>query len=384
MISKAMKKTATILACILAVPGCRSKQAKSCAELDAVVSQDSIFISHQWHDDGFLFGRPAESQLAQWKELCGGDFHCGSLIVEEYGSPERALAILDFHEFLDSADNDIDEKTDFILWRLSEYMPIFQSQPDEYTRFSKLDIQIDRLLNYAPATQMLLNDRSYYNHLLAETRAKIMYRRLLKHIEGSLKHMFREENQAFEHYDEVLTACYDTVVIGHDSFSSYPMFIYGMAKGNSLMRRKSLEPFYFFVTDGSGTADRGENHTCITMKMIDTEYDKFISGLPTIEYFPEDPVLYPLQVRQRNLNNDRKAFRQWMNMRRKISSVLAGDAKIRFDQATNNARRDKLLMLKNRYEGYGLVGPFDDFLKYDCTDRELLEYQRPENLYEDM
>lgn len=404
-------KRLVIILCLLVIFGCKTKQTRNddAAQASAQISEteatagatdtldeasaedttqdvtaeaepDTIWVSHQWHDCGYLFGRPDESKVNQWKNLCCENICYGSREEGEYGTPERMLAILDFYKFLGDEGHS-EEEDDFTLWRLSEYMPTYESLPDEYTRFRRLDVQIDSILNYEPFTQCSLNDRAYFEYFFVKTRANTMYKRLSARID-SLASLLDKENRAYWRYHDIQTECYDTVFIGHDWFSSEPMSIHGMATDDVRMRQKSLEAFYFFVTDRNRTADRIEKHITITMKMINDEYDHFISELPTKEYFPENPVLYPLPVRQRKLNDDRQAFCQWMNERRKISAVLTGTAKFSFDRATNNARRCKLFMLKNRYEGYGIGSEtyFADLLQRDCTDKQLLEYHIPEDL----
>ena len=62
-----------------------------------------------------------------------------------------------------------------------------------------------------------------------------------------------------------------------------------------------------------------------------------------------------------------------MAARRTVSSLLSGLCKETYDNATNNVRRYKLIMLKNRYQGYGLVSGdiLDCILSYDCSDSEI-------------
>ena len=62
-----------------------------------------------------------------------------------------------------------------------------------------------------------------------------------------------------------------------------------------------------------------------------------------------------------------------MKSRETVSSMLSGICKTAYDNATNNARRMKLIMLKNCYEGYGVTSQevIDHLIPYDAIDDQL-------------
>ena len=66
-------------------------------------------------------------------------------------------------------------------------------------------------------------------------------------------------------------------------------------------------------------------------------------------------------------------WRKWMNSRQTVSSLLSGDAKSYYDNATNNARRMKYIMLKNCYAGYGITSQqvIDLLVPFSASDEEL-------------
>ena len=80
-----------------------------------------------------------------------------------------------------------------------------------------------------------------------------------------------------------------------------------------------------------------------------------------------------------------RAWQGWMSSRRAVSSKLTGLCKDCYDNSTNNVRRNKLIMLKNRYQGYGLVGQsmLDALLPYGCKDSEIESYDFAEKFWAD-
>ena len=62
-----------------------------------------------------------------------------------------------------------------------------------------------------------------------------------------------------------------------------------------------------------------------------------------------------------------------MESRDKVSFLLSGNVKDVYDNATNNLRRHKLIMLNNQYEGYGMISDeiYDRLTKYDIDDDAL-------------
>ena len=66
-------------------------------------------------------------------------------------------------------------------------------------------------------------------------------------------------------------------------------------------------------------------------------------------------------------------WKKWMKYRGVVSSQLHGLCKEAYDNSTNNIRRYKLIMLKNRYEGYGITSGdvMECLLPYTASDEEL-------------
>ena len=67
------------------------------------------------------------------------------------------------------------------------------------------------------------------------------------------------------------------------------------------------------------------------------------------------------------------AWKKWMERRATVSSLLAGLCKEVYDNSTNNVRRHKYIMLKNRYQGYGLTSQdvMECLIPYTASDEEL-------------
>jgi hypothetical protein len=73
------------------------------------------------------------------------------------------------------------------------------------------------------------------------------------------------------------------------------------------------------------------------------------------EEFFEPGYSYPVPELRRVLDEERRAWQSWMRSRDGVSSLLDGLCRDCYDNATNNVRRLKLIMLKNRYQGYGMT-----------------------------
>ena len=139
------------------------------------------------------------------------------------------------------------------------------------------------------------------------------------------------------------------------------MAISGILEDNAKMRETSLEDFYFALTDSldySVTRWRSlinsyeiVKHPTVPAEKVLAEYRRFMDSMEEEdeEYYP------PLADRRMALAKESEAWKKWMQKRQKVSSLLTGLCKDVYDNATNNVRRYKLIMLKNRYKGYGIT-----------------------------
>ena len=92
-----------------------------------------------------------------------------------------------------------------------------------------------------------------------------------------------------------------------------------------------------------------------------------------MDSFVEDEAYYPVPKRMEALSFEIEAWKNWMYARNSVSSLLSGQFKEIYDNATNNVRRMKYIMLKNRYNGYGVTSNevYELLIPYTVSDEEL-------------
>ena len=92
-----------------------------------------------------------------------------------------------------------------------------------------------------------------------------------------------------------------------------------------------------------------------------------------MDSFVENEYAYPVSARTRELTAEMNAWKKWMQGREAVSSLLSGWLKDVYDNSTNNVRRRKYIMLKNRYQGYGAVNGdvLETLISYEASDEEM-------------
>ena len=125
------------------------------------------------------------------------------------------------------------------------------------------------------------------------------------------------------------------------------------------------------------------NATKVSADLVLNEYTLFKTILAERSKKQKDPEFndpewyYPLEEQINALEEDQFAWEKWMKARSVVSSTLDENLRNQYDNLTNNIRRRKLIDLKNRYEGFGMMSEYqyEMILKYDCTDKELADHK---------
>jgi hypothetical protein len=118
-----------------------------------------------------------------------------------------------------------------------------------------------------------------------------------------------------------------------------------------------------------------ERHERVSDEDVFQEYAAFKRFLSDSTFF--DPERhYPEQMLRSALDKEMRAWSGWMSSRRRVSSLLTGLCKDVYDNSTNNVRRYKLIMLKNRYQEYGLISEDTNrcLLPHDCNDADIAPF----------
>ena len=344
-----------------------------------------IPIFHLWKDipeGNYLFDVPSAEQVASWQNLCEQETPSYSVmrcfVQQNCLNMNQYMTIQDFMSIWGKQDPYGSDDA-FTLWRLEQYDTEIHSLDSEFDRFQILKSTIQSLCCYNAQFQSDLNFRAGMEVVLQELYNRTMLREAVRHSKPWVATALKKENEAWEEYHAQLDSTFRIIdgeingLVG----SAWPMAISGILFDDARIRETSLADFYFALTDSLDYKVRHkksvisiyelEKHTETQEETVLREYRDFINSLE------EDEFAYPISQRKNVLTMEMNAWRKWMNSRKEVSSLLTGLVKECFDNSTNNVRRNKLIMLKNRYEGYGLTSGevLSCLLPYDVTDDEL-------------
>lgn len=347
--------------------------------------QEYIPVFHYWRDikdDEYLFDVPTPEQVAAWKSLCEKETPADSVMrcyVQEYClNMNQFMTIQDFMSVLGQKEpNGSDDA--FTVWRLQQYYLDTYYPDSEYDRFSYLKDAMESLCCYERQSQFELN---FYSGMLAtfqELFDRLMYREAVRHSSTKLGKALERENQVWEEYHAQLDSTF-RIIDGNChglNGSSWSMAISGILYDNAGIRAESLGDFYFALTDSLDYEIRHKRskigvyeitrHPAISDEKILWEYKNFMASLT------EDEDSYPVKMRTKELTAEMNAWKKWMQSRKSVSSLLTGFVKDAYDNSTNNVRRHKYIMLKNRYQGYGPTSNDvqECLIPYDASDEEM-------------
>ena len=359
---------------------------------DADVDWDEdIPVFHLWRDipsAGCYFDSPSAERVGEWKALCEErnplDSVCRRYVQGYCADMNQYVTVNDFIELWYHEESRL-EDDELTTWRLMQYAPDAFFTPDsEYDKFHVIRNVIQGLLLYEPLSQWELNCHSGLEDDFQEYYDRILVREAVRHADGRLAPALEKEQEAWLVYHAAVDSAFRVIdgdphgLVG----SAWPMAIGGILCDDARMRAISLEDFYFALTDGLDYkiehrrrvigAYNIARHAPVSDGAVLDEYRRFMEFLGDASFF--DPEYgYSVADLRDALGGEEKAWRSWMAARRTVSSLLSGLCKETYDNATNNARRYKLIMLKNRYQGYGLVSGdiLECILSYDCPDSEI-------------
>ena len=347
---------------------------------------DTVHVFHYWRDienGDYLFESPTDEQVAFWKRLCEEKNQYDA--EQNTGVPRYFLDMNQYVSIYDFAglwylDDSYFDNLDLTLWRLAQYDYDSRYSPDsEYDRFHYLKNVIQGICLFDAQYQFELNLKAGLEADFQEFYDKVLVREAIRHSSSDIAKALDDEDVAWQSYHAELDSTF-RIIDGNPSGlvgSAWPMAISGIAYDDAQMREESLADFYFALTDSLDYEIRhkksviGEydlvKHSTIKEERVLKEYRLFVDSLE------EDDINYPVPERRRALARDMNAWKQWMISRAKVSSLLTGFCKEVYDNSTNNIRRHKYIMLKNRYQGYGLTSNdvMECLIPYTALDEEL-------------
>ncbi len=347
---------------------------------------DTVHVFHYWRDiekGDYLFDVPTGEQVTSWERLCEEsnqyDPKQNTGVPGYFLNMNQYVTIYDFRELWYRDDPYIDD-LDLTLWRLVQYDYDSSYSPDsEYDRFYYLKNVIQGLCLFDAQFQFELNLKAGLEADFQEFYDKVLVREAIRHSYTDLANALEDEDNAWQNYHAELDSTFRIIDGTPNAFvgSAWPMAISGIAYDDAQMREESLVDFYFALTDSLDYTTRhkksviGEydlvKHSTIQEERVIKEYRRFLDSLE------DDDIYYPIPERRRALERDMDAWKEWMRSRATVSSLLTGLCKEVYDNSTNNVRRHKYIMLKNRYQGYGLTSNdvIACLIPYTASDEEL-------------
>ena len=347
---------------------------------------DTVHVFHYWRLNekiDYLFDIPTEEQIASWTRLCeesnqyGPEHNTG--VPDSFLNMNQYVTIYDFAE-LWYRDHSYNDNLDLTLWRLAQYDYDSIYSPDsEFDRFFYLKNSIQGLCLFDAQFQFELNLKAGLEADFQKFYDRVLVREAIRHSSTDIAKALEDEETAWQSYHAELDSTFRIIDGTPNAFvgSAWPMAISGIAYDDAQLREESLADFYFALTDSLDYKIRHKKsviseydlvkHSTIQEERVLKEYRLFMDSLE------EDDIYYPVPERIRALERDMDAWKKWQKSRATVSSLLTGLCKEVYDNSTNSVRRHKYIMLKNRYQGYGLTSNdvMECLIPYTATEEEL-------------
>ena len=334
-----------------------------------------IPVFHYWRDipaEDYLFGAPSEAQIAAWKALCEKENPADSVVRREVQAYCLNMnQYMTIHDFMNIwwQQNPYGGDDAFTLWRLAQYDTEARHPNTVYEKMHILESLIDSLCIYEPLLQYKVNFWAGMIATLQELYDRILLREAIRYSGPSVGNALKREQQVWEAYHAQLVSNF--IILDGDpnvpAGSAASMGISGIRADNAGMRAKSLGDFLFTITGTGPGVNERERHSFVSEERVLQEYKLFMGA------FVEDEYRYSVQERKDVLMAEMVTWKKWMRSRSAVSSLLSGSAKEAYDNSTNNVRRRKMIMLMNRYRGYGMTSNdvLSSLIPYDVSDEEL-------------
>lgn len=366
-------------------------------------------VFHFWEDietSAFLFGEPSDKQVEKWKYLCEErnptDSVMRSFVQGSFHDMNQYMTVHDFVELWYHEDS-YSKDDSLTLWRLWQYNAHYSrniySTDSEYDRFAQLKDIIQSLCFFDAGSQWELNFKSSLECDFQEFYDRLLLEEAVRHSSHDLQAALLDEEEAWKNYHFSLDSAFRIIdgdphgMVG----SAWTMAICGILKDDADTRAASLEDFYFALTDSLDYGPAGnhrksrigeyaiERHKRFTEGQVIREYHRFMEFFKNPEHF--DPEFsYSASVLRATLEKEMTAWKAWITARKRVASLLTGICREVYDNSTNNVLRRKIIMLKNRYQGYGLTSEFvmECLLNYTCPDSEIDTFSFERNWKENL
>ena len=326
---------------------------------------------HYWKEmepSDYLFSQAPSDSISSWKARCeelnNPDDTGIGMISSQYVNMNQYVTIHDLLSLWGTRSYD-GSYDDFTLWRIDQFRSDTLHPTSTYEKFSLFRSTIDSLSDFEAYYKFEYDNWSTLNLELQEIQARLLLRGSLSQSEDPVKQALQKEESAWGKYYAKADTTYQ-IVIGdpnHFNGSMWGQAIMGIMQDNALIRYYSLADYCFCGDEKYHPEVHGE----VSNGTIIQEYARFMDSFEESEYH------YPEDFRRQMLTSEMHEWELWMRNRDIVSSLLSGSAKTAYDNSTNNARRMKYIMLKNRYEGYGVSSDdvYELLIPYTAPDEEI-------------
>ena len=316
---------------------------------------DYIKVSRAWKDipyEVFIGRVPKEKEITRWKKEFEKAHTVDSVWYSQLGlykDAEQYICDVDFTELLHGrfceafAQND--RRTE---WRLLQYGydSNRQTPVTELDKVMNLKGIYEDVLDRELGSQMDMNLHSWLVNDFQDFYIRLLYDVCSKKLSSPVVQALRVEQAAAKRAHAKTSAAYrkiDGTPSGFDG-SSYPYRVASFGSVDLDMELNAQEAFLKAVLADSLVSSTDFVPIAQAKELVQKEYDVMLST------FKEEEESFPVKERKDAMEQDKAAFHAWMAQRERVSSLLSGNQKETYDNATAGMYRHKLIMLKNRYE----------------------------------
>ena len=316
---------------------------------------DYIKVSRTWKDipnEAFIGRFPTEKEITRWKKEFEKAHAVDSVWHGQLGlykDAEQYICDVDFVELLhgrfceEFPQND--RRTE---WRLLQYG--YDSNREtpvtELGKVMNLKGIYEDVLDSELGSQMDMNLHSWLVNDFQDFYIRLLYDVCSKKLSSPVAQALRAEQAAAKRAHAKTSAAYRKIDGSPSGFdgSSYPYRVASFGSVALDMELNAQEAFLKAVLADSLVSSTDFVPIAQAKELVQKEYDLMLST------FKEEEESFPVKERKDAMEQDKAAFHAWMAQRERVSSLLSGNQKETYDNATVGMYRHKLIMLKNRYE----------------------------------
>lgn len=312
---------------------------------------DTTVYFHYWKEmeqGDYLFDSFPMDSVSLWESLCEelnkdiGIEH----VPSRYINMNQYVTIYDLIDVWSHRGYD-KEHDDFTLWRIEQFRSDTLSPLSFHEKINLLKSIANSICDFEPFFKFEYDNLSCLDEQFQSFYDRLLLRETLKQSEQYVEQALLREDSAWRSYHAAMDEAYQRIQEDPDHLmgSAWGQAILGARQDDAFIREYSLVDLCFSSEENY----KPETHLIISDGMVLQEYRRFLKS------FAENEYHHPVKVRRKALEKEMVEWQKWMKCRSAVSSLLSGRNKELYDNSTNNARRMKYIMLKNRYQGYGLI-----------------------------